>query len=410
MADSLRSILVFTLLLASYCYYLAIGDISVSTYTALFSISAYCAYIAVRNNSRLRVGLAYLLLATTPLLTVSGQIGTLTGFTRGGNGLPWMGISFVSLSIAYLIYKGKLDVKELILNVLQPLRFSSGPVVNRTIRQRMPCLTRVRGYVSWIILGAFFYSVLAAGLAPLLFLKTSTHSLDVLAFGVIFEIYVYLNFAGISFMVYGILNMVGVPVTANFKTPFASKDVMEYWRRWHLSFGLVLKEMIFSPLRRHIGLGLTVIAVFMMSAMWHGVTMNFMLWGLFHGVAWLISYQVAKVHWMRVGFLLNLILLPIVVVVGRIIFSESDELVLREKLVQLMHMDWSTSAYVRNVTLDIKTAVCLAAASLHISVEVFLPKISNRYKYLRRTLPMCLLLGAVIVYGSTGQEGVYGTR
>lgn len=406
----MRSYSVLILLFISYCYYVAISGISVSAYTFLFSFFAYGIYKTVSRSKRLKVLFAYLLLAATPLLTLSGQIGTLTGFTRGGNGLPWMGVSFVSLSIAYLVYTDKLSLKELILNILQPLRFSSGPVVNRTIGQVVPDFARTRRYFSWIVLGAFFYSVLAAGLEPLLFLKTSTYSLDVLAFGVVFELYVYLNFAGISFIVYGVLNMVGIPVSVNFKTPFASKDIMEYWQRWHLSFGLILKEMIFFPLRKYLGLGLTVVAVFMMSAMWHGMTLNFMAWGFFHGLAWLLAYQITKLHWFRLGAILNIILLPIVVVVGRIIFAESDEAMLREKFSQLIQINWSDDAYVRNLILDVRTGLCLAAASLHILVEVFMPKISNRYKYLRRSLPMFLLLVTVLVFGSTGQEGVYGTR
>ena len=410
MRSFFQNILLIALLVASYIYYIVISDISVSAYTFLFSLLVFGLYKACKSNNTAKFILAYAILAVTPLLTLSGQIGTLTGFTRSEGGLPWLGVSFATLSIAYLVYKDKLNLKELFLNALQPLRFSSGPVANRTLRQVLPNLARVRIYFGWMVLGAFFYSVLAAGLAPLLFLKTSTHALDVLVFGIIFEIYVYLNFAGISFMVYGMLGLAGVPVTINFKTPFASSDIMGYWQRWHLSFGAVLKEMIFNPLRKHLGLGITVIVVFMMSAMWHGVTFNFAAWGLFHGLAWVMAYQLARLPWRRIGTLLNILLLPIIVILGRIIFAESDESMLTAKLTNLLFFRWSNEAYVVNLILDTKTAVCVVAASLYVASEVLRFKISYRYKYWRKNSSIVILLILIVLFGSTGLEGVYGTR
>ena len=398
------------MLVAWYIYYIVINDISVAVYTFLFSLLVFGLYKAFKSNNTAKFLLAYAILTVTPLLTLSGQIGTLTGFTRNEGGLPWVGVSFITLSVAYLVYKDKLNIKELFLNALQPLRFSSGPVVNRTLRQVLPNLARVRIYFSWMVLGAFFYSVLAAGLAPLLFLKTSTHALDVLVFGIVFEIYVYLNFAGISFMVYGMLGLVGVPVTVNFNSPFASRDILEYWQRWHLSFGVVLKEMIFNPLRKHLGLGITVIAVFMASAMWHGVTFNFVVWGLFHGLAWVTAYQLARLPWRRIGVMLNIVLLPIIVVLGRIIFAESDESMLTAKLTNLLFFRWSNEAYVANLILDTKTTVSIIAASLYIASEVLRFRSSYRYKYLRKKSSMVMLLILIALFGSTGLEGVYGAR
>jgi alginate O-acetyltransferase complex protein AlgI len=401
------SVIIFA---ASYFYFICVSDYTVSIYTVLIACTILGVYKVFKFNKVAILVLAYLVLAITPFLTLTGQIGALTGFTRSGRGLPWLGISFASLSIAYLIYKDKLSVKELFLNALQPLRFSSGPVVNRTLRRSSINTARSQIYFGWLVLGAFFYSVLAAGLAPLLFLKTSTHALDVLVFGVVFEIYVYLNFAGISFMVYGLLNLVGVPVAINFNTPFASRDVMEYWRRWHLSFGAVLKEMFFNPLRKHLGLSVSIFVVFMASAMWHGVTLNFIAWGLFHGMAWITAYRVARLPWPRIGFALNIILLPVVIVFGRIVFSESDALILITKLNALFSLNWSNEAYVLNMVLDGKTTIIVAAVSLYLMTEVLFLNISHRYKYLRKKIFTITLLMIVALFGSTGLEGVYGTR
>jgi D-alanyl-lipoteichoic acid acyltransferase DltB (MBOAT superfamily) len=211
-------------------------------------------------------------------------------------------------------------------------------------------------------------------------------------------------------MVYGLLNLVGVPVTVNFKTPFASKDVMEYWQRWHLSFGLVLKEMFFNPLRKYLGLGATILSVFLVSAMWHGVTFNFVAWGFFHGIGWMVAYRIARLPWPRVSYFFNIIWLPFVIVFGRILFAESDAVTLMEKIRALYLPGWSNEAYVLNLTLDTKTTVSVIAASVYLVTEVLFFKISHLYKYLRKTNVTILLLVLVAAFGSTGLEGVYGTR
>ena len=410
MRNSSRYIPSVILIIISYIYLISKNNYSVATYTVLSACVILITYRACKVNKTARLILAYAILAITPVLTLTGQIGALTGFTRSEKGLPWLGVSFATLGIAFLVYRDKLHIKEIFLNILQPLRFSSGPVVNSTLNHPPLTIAKSQIYFSWLILGAFFYSVLAAGLAPLLFLKTSTHALDIFVFGIIFEIYVYLNFAGISFMVYGLLNLVGIPTTVNFNTPFASKDIIEYWQRWHLSFGAVLKEMFFNPLRKHLGLSITILVVFMMSAMWHGVTFNFITWGLFHGIAWMIAYRIARLPWSRFGFWLNIILLPIIVVLGRIIFAESDTSILMTKLNALFTPHWSKEAYVLNLSLDRKTTISVIAALLYITTEILFFKISYRYKYLRKKSFTIILLVLIALFGSTGLESVYGAR
>lgn len=410
MNTAFQRILSVILLAVSYIYFIYRNNYSAAFYTVVTACFIFGLYSASKNNKVSRIFLAYAILAITPILTLTGQIGPLTGFTRSEKGLPWLGVSFVTLGLGYLVYRNKLSIKQLFLNVLQPLRFSSGPVAISTLPRPKLTLPRAQVYFSWLVLGAFLYGVLAAGLAPLLFLKTSTHALDIWVFGIVFEIYVYLNFAGISFMVYGLLNLVGIPTMVNFNTPFASKDIIEYWQRWHLSFSAVLKVMFFNPLRKHLGLGLTILVVFMASAMWHGVTFNFIAWGLFHGIAWMIAYRIARLPWHRLAFCLNLILLPVIVVLGRIIFSESDTSTLITKLNVLLTPQWSNEAYVLNLAPDTKTSISAIAVVLFIMMEVLFFKLSNGYKYLRKTGVTLILLLIIALFGTTGLESVYGAR
>lgn len=398
------------LFLFSYLYVINENNWSTAIYTITFACIVLGIYQICKNNKTARLTLAYTIFAITPLLTLSGQIGALSGFTRSEIGLPWLGISFVTVGIAYLVFKANLNLKQLFLNILQPIKFSSGPITSGTLKQPALNFAKFQIYFSWLVLGAFFYSVLAAGLTPLLFLRTSANALDILAFGAIFEIYVYLNFAGISFMVYGLLNIVGIPTILNFNTPFAAKDIIQYWQRWHLSFGIVLKELFFNPLRKQLGISVAVFVVFIASAMWHGVTFNFVTWGLFHGIAWVMTYKIARLPWPRFNFWLNIILFPLIVVLGRIIFAESDTSMLITKFRALFSLRWSSEAYILNLSLDRKTLLSLIAAILYVMTEVLILKNYQRYKYLRKKTSTILLLILIALFGSIGLDSVYGAR
>ena len=95
--------------------------------------------------------------------------------------------------------------------------------------------------------GIFFYTVLATGLAPFLVLRGSTESLDILIFSIVFELYVYFNFSGLTFVVFGLLNAAGVRTKLNFKMPFSARNMIDYWQRWHVSLSGVLKTSSLHP-------------------------------------------------------------------------------------------------------------------------------------------------------------------
>lgn len=368
----------------------------------------------------LRRGLAYTVFFITPVLTLTGHIGVLTGFMAGhgvrDSTLPWLGVSFVTAGLALHVFTGTLSVTRLVGHILHPLRWNSGPCALpvkphlmrpswRPLRWR-----RVKFYGAWVVLGAFFYGVLAVGLAPLLVLKESADALDILAFSVAFEAYVYFNFSGISFMVFGVLNLVGVKTDVNFKSPFAARDVIGYWQRWHTSLGAVFKPLFFNPLKARWGLSAAVLGVFACSALWHGVSLNFMLWGVFHATGWLLTYRLARGPFKRWGRWLNMLLFPVIVVFGRLIFSELDMPTLLFKLRQVMHFEGGRDAWLLHLEIDAQTGVTLLIAALVIAAEALLPQQCGTYRLWQQPWVTLLLLAVTLTLGSTGLGGVYGTR
>lgn len=385
-------------------------------YTLLVGLLVWAIYNCVRKNPRLRTGLAYGVFFLTPLLTLTGNIGVLTGFGGSSLSLPWLGVSFMSAALAVHVLTSRLSLGTVCLHIMQPLRWNSGPCALPDTPQR--AVTRVRGrrvwlHLGWVVLGAFFYGVLAAALAPLLILKESTDALDILAFAVIFEFYVYFNFSGISFMVFGLLNLAGVRTIRNFNSPFAAKDIIDYWQRWHISLSRILKILFFQPIKARLGTSAAVLAVFVCSALWHGVSFNFVLWGLFHGCGWLVTRAVARsLHGRnaRYGRWLNGLTFPFIVLLGRLIFAESDTDMLLQKLRQLAQFAWSADAWLLHLTLDTKASLMLLLVVAYLAGEVLLPRHFGGYKILRNKWAMLILLGLCLALGQTGLGGVYGAR
>src|SRR5262249_39875614 len=272
------------------------------------------------NKLAIRRCLAYLLFFLTPFLTSINAINTLTGLNPSGAERYWFGITFASASLAVFIYEGKLSLGAAILQISQPLRLFSGPVAipYPRVGPKSNTILRLLIYGSWFNLGLFFFFVLAPALTPFFALKMSTNPFDTLVFATIYELYVYFNFAGISFIAYAILRAFGVPAILNFNTPFAARNVIEYWQRWHISLSQVCKLLFFRPIRNLFGLPIAVMAVFLSSAMWHGTSLNFLLWGIFHALGWIVSY--ALLTRCRYGRVLAIALLPFFVIVGRLIF------------------------------------------------------------------------------------------
>jgi hypothetical protein len=394
-----------------------VSAFNTGVYTLLIGLLVWALHKCVRNNPRLCAGLAYGVFFLTPLLTLTGNIGVLTGFGGSSLSLPWLGVSFMSAALAVHVLTSRLSLGTLCLHIMQPLRWNSGPCALPDAPQQRAG-TRARGrrvwlYLGWVVLGGFFYGVLAAALAPLLVLKESTDALDIFAFAVIFEFYVYFNFSGISFMVFGLLNLAGIRTIRNFNSPFAAKDIIDYWQRWHISLSRILKILFFQPIKARLGTSAAVLAVFVSSALWHGVAFNFVLWGLFHACGWLVTRTVARSLSgpnARYGRWLNGLTFPFIVLLGRLIFSESDSDMLLLKLRQLAQFAWSADAWLLHLTLDTKVSIMLALAGAYLAGEVLLPRHFGDYKILRNKWAMLILLGLCLALGQTGLGGVYGAR
>lgn len=101
------------------------------------------------------------------------------------------------------------------------------------------------------------------------------------------------DFSGYSDMAIGFARMMGIRLPENFNWPYLSRNIGEFWRRWHISLSSWIRDYIYIPIggSRH-GLARKVLNglfAFAICGLWHGAAWNFVLWGLYHGVGLGIS-------------------------------------------------------------------------------------------------------------------------
>lgn len=106
--------------------------------------------------------------------------------------------------------------------------------------------------------------------------------------GILFTLQIYCDFYSYSIMAKGSAKILGIDLMDNFKEPLLSKSITEFWRRWHISLSTWFKDYLYIPLggnrkgklRKYFNLTL----VFLVSGLWHGADLSFVLWGLIHGI------------------------------------------------------------------------------------------------------------------------------
>jgi D-alanyl-lipoteichoic acid acyltransferase DltB (MBOAT superfamily) len=110
-----------------------------------------------------------------------------------------------------------------------------------------------------------------------------------------FYLYLYLNFSGFCDMAIGAAALIGIPVPENFENPFAARNVRDFWNRWHITLSQYMRDVVFAPLSKFFArvlgpanlnhaIALTIVVVFLLIGVWHGVGWNFAAYGAAHAL------------------------------------------------------------------------------------------------------------------------------
>lgn len=223
-------------------------------------------------------------------------------------GLPLAVSFFTFQQISFIAdyYKGKIRCVSF-LDYLYYIAFFpkliAGPITryNDLMLQdgisRQPCSQEILSGLMIFSVGLFKKVVLSGHFAVIAdhgYLSVgSLTQLDAWITTLSYTMQIYFDFSGYSDMAIGTALLLGIRLPVNFNSPYKSLNIRDFWERWHISLSTWLRDYVYIPLggSRVVNsrIYLNVIITFLVSGAWHGSGVNFLLWGLLHGVATCIN-------------------------------------------------------------------------------------------------------------------------
>ncbi len=255
-----------------------------------------------------------------------------------------VGISFYTFqTMSYIIdvYLGKVKVQRNIIDfgtyVTMFPQLVAGPIVKygdieRQLKDRRENREKFSLGVERFIIGLAKKVLLANNIGllwssikgiPLEGISMLSAWLGILAF----TFQIYFDFSGYSDMAIGLGKMFGFDFMENFQYPYISRNITEFWRRWHISLGAWFREYVYIPLGGNREGKLkqyrNLFVVWLLTGFWHGANWNFILWGLYFGIVLVIEKTFLK-EWLdskpkALGHIYTLL----IVIIGWVFF-ESD--------------------------------------------------------------------------------------
>ncbi len=219
-----------------------------------------------------------------------------------------VGISFYTfenLSYTIDVYKGEFAPEKKFINYMLFLSFfpklMMGPIVRA--KDFIPQLHKPyevsrfdfsKGFyliVSGLVKKLIISDYLTLNLVNYVFDNPSLHTgLECVIAVFAYAIVIYCDFSGYSDVAIGIARWLGITIPPNFMSPYQSKSITEFWRRWHISLSSWLKDYLYifwlggnrkGKINTYINLFITML----LGGFWHGASWNFILWGALHGIA-----------------------------------------------------------------------------------------------------------------------------
>ena len=359
--------------------------------------------------------LAYALFFSVAALTATGVMSVMNGLAVSSPNVFLYGYSFYSASLAYVVLTAGREVSlSRAFDIANPLLMATGPLaISVSSMRHWSVRGRLNQFFPFLVVGIFLFIVVGLGLGPALDIRDQLNLASGLAFGYVFELFIYANFAGLSLIVYAVAGILGMRVPLNFAQPFSAANMLDFWKGWHLSLSSLLKELFYKPVRARFGTYTAVMVTYLASASWHGVSANFLIWGLFHGIIFVASIALLK----RKHVLWAFVLYPPAVVIARMIFGTPSF----DNLVSIVN-HVPTGTEIRELALTmldwpLETIIALVLATVLVIVEfAFRDKplfVGRNYKFLRVKFAQTILMISIIVFTS-GRIGdviaAYGQR
>lgn len=253
-----------------------------------------------------------------------------------------LGISFYTFQIlSYLVdvYRGEVPAQRSVIDLAAYVamfpQLIAGPIVRYSeiaaqLRTRTHSLSGAAAGVRRFLLGLGKKILLANLLGELVAdfrACTETSVLYDWLGAVGFTLQIYYDFSGYSDMAIGLGRLLGFEFSENFRYPYCSGSITEFWRRWHISLGSWFRDYLYLPLggnrRGKARQLLNILIVWLATGLWHGAAWNFVLWGLLYALL-----LTAEKLWLLPGLkrlrVLNHVYVLLFVVLGFVLFDAAS--------------------------------------------------------------------------------------
>lgn len=287
-----------------------------------------------------------------------------------------LGISFYTFrQLAYLldVYNGRIDRSSWLNYSLYVAFFPqiiSGPIERpapflKALEQtRRIDQSRFLQAAAYIFIGLYYKIAIADPLVGVIndvFSNVgSATSADALKAIILYSIQLYADFAGYSAVAIGVSRLFDLPAMDNFRQPYFSQTVIEFWTRWHISLSFWFRDYLFFPLSRYLLKrwgnqravliqSVSYLVTMLATGLWHGASWTFVFWGLLHGIYLSLEGIIARLtvkvdrkHWQKwLNIVANVLLTQVLISTAWVFFRAAtfnDALVLLKQAVAIRTM------------------------------------------------------------------------
>ncbi|MCE3260212.1 MAG: rane bound O-acyl transferase family protein, partial [Bacteroidetes bacterium] len=218
-----------------------------------------------------------------------------------------------------------------------------------------------------ILFGLFIKMAVADNIAPFVNQiyedPMKFNALQVVGAVFLFSFQIYADFFGYSTIALGSARLLDIKIMDNFKTPYLSKSITEFWTRWHISLSTWFRDYLYIPLGgNRVKLprwSLNILIVFMVSGLWHGASWTFVVWGALHGIMILAERYTSKIFNFKIQEGWNalnvfLVLKTFVITSFIWIFFRAENFQQAKNIIKAMLRNWHVPILLYNSRIDKK--------------------------------------------------------
>jgi alginate O-acetyltransferase complex protein AlgI len=259
-----------------------------------------------------------------------------------------IGISFYTfqtMSYTIDVYRKKIDANKSYLNFLMYVcmfpQLIAGPIIKyidieKDLKNRIISIINLDLGAKRFIVGLSKKVILAdsMNLMYIDLIQADSSQIGYYLAYVAYGLHIYFDFSGYSDMAIGLGKIIGFDFLENFNYPYISKSISEFFRRWHISLGTWFKEYVYIPLGgskvSKSKLIRNLLCVWLITGLWHGASINFVLWGSYFGVLIIIEKTIFKKICNYIPSMIKHLYVCFIMIFSWVIFANSDMNTIRE--------------------------------------------------------------------------------